>query len=85
MINIPLIAQDKANHFIYGLLTFTVTQAAFGILIAAVVTALVAAAKEGYDFLHKDVHTPDFMDFLATVLGGALGLFNYLMGSHWSV
>ena len=56
--NIPLIAQDKANHFIYGLLIFTVTQAAFGILIAAVVTALAAAAKEGYDFLHKDVHTP---------------------------
>jgi hypothetical protein len=40
--------------------------------------AVVALAKEGYDYLHKDIHTPDAWDFVATVLGGAfvLGIIN---------
>jgi hypothetical protein len=35
--------------------------------------AIVALLKEIYDYLHKDIHTPDFLDWVATVLGGLVG------------
>jgi hypothetical protein len=55
-----------------------------GFLIALVLTpflgaaslawvAAIACAKEIYDYLHKDIHTPDVWDLVATSLGGALG------------
>jgi hypothetical protein len=36
--------------------------------------AVIAAFKEYYDYLHKEVHTCDFYDWLATVLGGVFAL-----------
>jgi hypothetical protein len=38
-----------------------------------VVVAIVALLKEVYDFLHPESHTADFMDWVATTLGGVVG------------
>jgi hypothetical protein len=38
------------------------------------VVAVIAALKEIYDARHPDKHTADFMDWVATVLGGVLGM-----------
>lgn len=40
---------------------------------ALVVVALIALIKEVYDYKHPN-HTADFLDWVATVLGGILGL-----------
>ena len=40
---------------------------------ALVVVALIALLKEVYDYKHPN-HTADFWDWVATVLGGILGL-----------
>jgi drug/metabolite transporter (DMT)-like permease len=40
---------------------------------AILVVALIALAKEVYDYNHPN-HTADFLDWVATVLGGVLGL-----------
>ena len=63
---------DKFMHFVCGLVIaalFTPFIGAYSI----VVVAIVALLKEIYDYLHKDIHTPDFMDWVATVLGGLVG------------
>jgi hypothetical protein len=75
---IPVLAQDKANHAVYGSAIFT---AAYVVAFFAGLPALPIAAgavigfgvgKEIYDKLHKDKHTPDPLDALATLAGGAL-------------
>ena len=63
---------DKQMHFICGLVIaalFTPFIGAYSI----VVVAIIALLKEIYDYLHKDIHTPDFWDWVATVLGGLVG------------
>jgi hypothetical protein len=63
---------DKQMHFIGGLVIavlFTPFIGAYSITVVAIVALL----KEIYDYLHKDIHTPDFWDWVATVLGGILG------------
>jgi hypothetical protein len=63
---------DKQMHFICGLVIaalLTPFIGAYSILVVAVIAIL----KEIYDYLHKDIHTPDFWDWVATVLGGAVG------------
>jgi hypothetical protein len=63
---------DKQMHFIGGLVIaalFTPFIGAYSI----VVVAIIALLKEIYDYLHKDIHTPDFWDWVATVLGGLVG------------
>ena len=77
IIPVPL---DKQAHFITGAVA-----GLFGFLIlgyySLILVALIAAMKEGYDYLHKDIHTCDFYDFLATVLGGVFILaLIYLLG-----
>lgn len=79
MMNLPQLAQDKANHLLYGLLAFTLAALCFGAGVASCVVIVVAAGKELYDYVHRDSHTPDVGDFVATVTGGALGLVN-----HWA-
>lgn len=77
--SLPQLAQDKANHLLYGLLAFTLAAICFGAAVAAAVVVVVAAGKEVFDFVHREAHTPDIGDFVATVAGGALGLIN-----HWA-
>ena len=64
---------DKFMHFICGLVIaalLTPFIGAYSILVVAVIAAL----KEIYDARHPDKHTADFMDWVATVLGGVLGM-----------
>ena len=63
---------DKQMHFIGGLVIAALFTPFIGAYSIAVV-AIVALLKEIYDYLHKDIHTPDFWDWVATVLGGLVG------------
>lgn len=74
---IPL---DKLMHFIAGhVVTFVVLVLALGAeetplkaaAVAAIGLAVLAVGKEIYDSKHRDAHTPDVWDAVATVLGGA--------------
>ncbi len=69
--NLPLIPQDKANHFVYGSVIFFVFLLITQIPIYALTgTAIVGLCKEIYDALNKETHTPDIIDLIATVSGG---------------
>jgi hypothetical protein len=69
-IPVPL---DKQAHFVTGAVL-----GLFGYLIlgyySLILVAVIAVVKEYYDYLHKDIHTCDFYDWLATVLGGIFAL-----------
>jgi hypothetical protein len=63
---------DKQMHFICGLVIaalLTPFIGAYSILVVAVIAAL----KEIYDARHPDKHTADFLDWVATTLGGVVG------------
>lgn len=68
LINIP---QDKANHIIWGAVTFAAL-CHFDVLTAGVAVLMQASLKEGYDALHPDKHTVDVWDAVATIAGGLL-------------
>jgi len=71
---IPYIAPaDKQIHFILGTVLGLFGYLIFGYYSLILVT-IIAAFKEYYDYLHQDVHTCDFYDWLATVLGGIFAL-----------
>jgi hypothetical protein len=63
---------DKFMHFIGGLVIAALLTPFIGAY-SIVVVAIIALLKEIYDYLHKDIHTPDFWDWVATVLGGLVG------------
>lgn len=67
---LPIIPQDKANHFIYGSVIFSIVFLLNGSTLSAFVSVLVIAfMKELYDALHIETNTPDLMDVLFTILG----------------
>jgi|OpeIllAssembly_1097287.scaffolds.fasta_scaffold484268_2 hypothetical protein len=69
---LPQLPQDKANHFVYGLVIFIAVGFAFG-AVAGLVAAIVAGgAKEIYDLVSGKGHS-EGADFLATALGGVFG------------
>ena len=68
-IPVPL---DKQAHFWTGLILGFVSYIFIGCW-ALVVVALIALIKEVYDYKHPN-HTADFWDWVATMLGGILGL-----------
>ena len=63
---------DKQAHFLCGLVIAALLTPFIGAY-SIVVVAIIALLKEIYDYLHKDIHTPDFWDWVATVLGGLVG------------
>jgi Co/Zn/Cd efflux system component len=63
---------DKQMHFIGGLVIAAILTPFIGAY-SIVVVAIVALLKEVYDFLHPESHTADFMDWVATALGGVVG------------
>lgn len=63
---------DKQMHFISGFIIAAVLTPFIGAASLAWV-ALLALAKEVYDWVNKDIHTPDLMDWVATLLGGVVG------------
>jgi len=79
------IPADKVQHFAVGVIVFSFGSL-INVLAASIAVVLIAAAKEVYDYLNKDVHTCSFADFIATVSGGTAvliavnysGVFNYV-------
>jgi uncharacterized membrane protein YjdF len=66
------IPADKVAHFAVGVLVYALAHfvdPAVGLLSVAVA----AVGKEVYDYLHRDRHTPDVWDAVATMLGGLVG------------
>jgi hypothetical protein len=63
---------DKQMHFLSGFIIAAVLTPFIGAY-SILVVAVIALLKEIYDYLHKDIHTPDFLDWVATVLGGLVG------------
>ena len=65
---LPLIPQDKANHFVYGnILCFVLNL--FFIPTATIITIFVLAlGKEIYDYVSKK-GTPEIMDIVWTMIG----------------
>ena len=68
-IPVPL---DKQAHFWTGSILGFISYFLIGCW-ALVAVALIALLKEVYDYKHPN-HTADFLDWVATVLGGILGL-----------
>lgn len=66
------VAEDKFMHFICGFIIAAVLTPFMG-WYSVVLVAMVATAKEIYDDVNKDIHTPDVWDLLVTIAGGALG------------
>jgi uncharacterized membrane protein YjjB (DUF3815 family) len=65
--------QDKLKHLLAGIGISLVFGVQFSPLIGLIVAAIVGALKEIiWDWLLKK-GTPELLDFVATVLGGALG------------
>lgn len=66
----PQLPQDKANHFLYGVLMFCAI-GWYDPLISLFVTVAAGAAKELYDSTGRG--RVEFKDFLATAAGGVAG------------
>lgn len=69
------IPADKTAHFASGAVLFALAVPFMGPVYAFAAVAAAGVAKELYDLLHKQTHTPDVWDAIATALGGAFGLF----------
>jgi len=81
---IPLIPQDKANHFVYGavialLVGLIAQQLKLPVAYGVVAAMLVGAVKESLDYYQNwrakraglpPPHGVEFADFVATALGG---------------
>lgn len=73
-----MIAHDKALHIVVGSAIFSAAYVLFTLAglpalhIATGAVVLAAVGKEAYDFMHRDKHTPDLMDAVATIIGGAI-------------
>ena len=69
---LPQLPQDKANHFIYGLVIFFVVGFGTDAVTGMAAAVLFGAAKEVYDRVSKK-GCPETLDFLATAAGGIAG------------
>ena len=69
---LPLIPQDKANHFIYGIVIYFIINLVFGIIAGVSVGVVAAIGKEIYDGRHIN-HTVDWKDAAYTIAGVLLG------------
>lgn len=69
------IPADKVFHFTGGTILFALALPFTGPVYAVAAVTIVGFAKEVYDSVNKDTHTPDIWDALATAAGGALGYF----------
>ena len=68
---LPLIAQDKANHFIYGCIICFLSGLVFNPINSILITFLIALSKEIYDKLSKK-GTPEILDIIYTIIGGLI-------------
>lgn len=70
--NLPVIPADKANHAVYGALAASLG-GMHSVAIGAGLCAVLAIGKEVYDRVSRK-GTPDIMDAVWTLAGGALVL-----------
>lgn len=63
---------DKQGHFIIGLIAYMAFHFA-GVAVGLGVVAVLAVGKEIHDWFHRDRHTPDLWDAVATMAGGVAG------------
>ena len=69
------IPADKQMHFLSGFVGGAAMMWLTDITIISIAAvAVVAYLKEEYDARHPDKHTADGLDFLATTIGGAVGV-----------
>ena len=68
------IPSDKVYHFAGGTILFAAALPFIGYKYAMAFVVIVGFAKELYDAINKDRHTPDIWDAIATILGGMVGL-----------
>lgn len=71
--NLSRLHQDKTGHFIAGVLIYYTTLHFIDPFVGLLSVAVVAVGKEVFDCLHRDKHTPDMWDAVATLLGGIIG------------
>ena len=64
---------DKQLHFLVGLVIALACGYFVQWWVGSVLAAIIGAAKEMYDSLHTDRHTPDVWDFVVTAFGGIVG------------
>ena len=69
-IPVPL---DKQAHFNAGSILALISYFVIGYW-ALLLVAVVAGAKEWYDYKHPTIHSCDFFDWLATTLGAIVTL-----------
>ena len=69
-IPVPL---DKQAHFITGAIISLVWYFIIGYW-ALLLVMIVAGAKEWYDYKHPTIHSCDFFDWVATILGAIVTL-----------
>ena len=67
------IPADKQMHFLSGAILGIILTPFIGWASILWVSAI-AMFKEVYDLLHRNKHTPDIWDWVATSLGGVLGM-----------
>ena len=72
--NLPVLAHDKANHFVYGAFIASIGIVLFGTLIGMALCVILAVLKEVYDHWHPN-HQADLFDAVWTVLGGLVVMF----------
>jgi len=73
--------KDKLGHALAGLIIFNFALLFVNVVTSLILVAIVASGKEVYDYFHKNKHTPDFLDFIATiVLPCSFALLIYLKG-----
>ena len=64
---LPLIPQDKANHFIYGFLIFLISSLLLGSILGLITVVIFAIGKEMYDYIIKGTYF-DLEDMVMTII-----------------
>lgn len=65
---LPVIDEDKANHFIYGCVIYSLSCIFLPVLYSLIIVALIGGLKELYD-KYTPGATPDIMDWVWTMFG----------------
>lgn len=75
--SLPVLPQDKANHFVYGAVIMALSALVVQPLQALAIVGAFAVLKEGVDWCLKrkgGKHGVEVLDILATVAGGVVCL-----------
>ena len=65
---LPLVPQDKANHYIYGSVIYFISSLWLSPMVSMILVLLIASLKELYDYKTK-TGNPEIMDIVWTLLG----------------